>query len=333
MKKPKAILISDIHYNLKTMHVADEAVRRAIVLSNNFKVPLIVCGDTHDSKANIRAECMNAMIETFALADMQPWVLVGNHDKVNEKSQEHALNFFGGIAVIVDQPKYYSDLGINFIPYQHDPKFFKKCLIKDAINIVHQGLSGSNSGEYIQDKSAVLIKDVAGHRIISGHYHTRQTIKLPKSGQWDYVGNPYTLTFAEANDPAKGFQILYDDGSLEFVSTNLRRHVILNVEQSNDDAWQITGKIPLEDVRDRDIVWVKMKGSKEQLANKTKDHVSKMLYPLKNFKLDLIPTTSEVSKVKTIHKTKPDQLDAIIDGLTDVSEERKLALKDKWKGL
>jgi DNA repair exonuclease SbcCD nuclease subunit len=327
---PIAVLCSDVHYNLQTLPLADAAMRQAITKANELKVPLIVAGDLHDTKANIRGECMNAMIDTFALADIQPYVLVGNHDKINEKSEANSLNFLGGLAVIVDKPQFHPTLNINFIPYQHDTAYFVP--IEGSINIVHQGLKGTNAGEYIQDKTAVGGGEACGCRIISGHYHSRQTIDLPNGGKWDYIGNPYTLNFAEANDPQKGFQILYDNGSLEFVPTRLRRHVVLNVEKANDDAWQITGKVPLEDVREQDLVLIKMRGTKEDLANKTKDHVRKMLYPVKNFKLDLIPINElcQVSVAKNL--TLPQQLDETIDKL-QVTSDRKQKLKNLWKGL
>lgn len=66
--KPEAVLISDIHYNIQTLPLADAAVNMAITKANQLGVPLIVCGDLHDTKANLRGECVNAMLETFSRA-------------------------------------------------------------------------------------------------------------------------------------------------------------------------------------------------------------------------------------------------------------------------
>lgn len=351
MTKPKsiAVLISDIHYNLQTLPLADAAMRQAIAKSNELKVPLIVAGDLHDTKANLRAECVNAMLATFALADIQPYVMCGNHDSINEKSQEHALNFLDGLVTIVDEhliiPDTVEGTDIELIAYHNDTDKLKLRLKKSQDAgyfrpiIMHQGIQGSNSGEYIQDRSAITKDDVKDLRVISGHYHARQDIKTGRPqkgalGLWSYIGNPYTLNFGEANDPAKGFQILHDDGTLKFVRTNLRRHIILNVEKANYDYWQITGKVPLEDVQDKDLVWVKMTGSKEDLVGMNKTKVAKILFPLSNFKLDLIPTTyNNLCKAKPIHKTKEEQLDHTIDSMADVSTDRKQSVKDLWKGM
>ena len=40
MKKPVAVIISDVHYSLKTLELADAAMRLAIAKANNLDVPV-----------------------------------------------------------------------------------------------------------------------------------------------------------------------------------------------------------------------------------------------------------------------------------------------------
>jgi DNA repair exonuclease SbcCD nuclease subunit len=328
MSEPIAVLISDVHYSLKTLELADAAMRQAIDKANSLGVQLIVAGDLHDTKANMRAECMNAMLNTFAMANVQPYVLVGNHDKVHEKSIDNSLNFLGGLAVIVNVPQFHPFLDINLIPYQADLAGFIPAEV--SINIVHQGFLGANAGEYIQDRTAVDAGKVQGCRIISGHYHARQTIKLPKKGKWDYIGNPYTLSFAEANDPEKGYQILYEDGSLEFVPTRLRKHVIIN-------AWQNWDKIEHDSytAAPGDLVWVKFSGKKEFLDAWTKERIAANIGLKGPFRLDLIPDISVFAGDAKASKslTKEEYFDSLIDTSTGVTQERKEVLKSLWKSL
>lgn len=331
MNKAIAVLISDIHYNLQTLSLADAAMRQAVLNANSLEVPLIVAGDLHDSKANIRAECINAMQETFAMAEIHPIVLRGNHDAINEKSEEHALNFLAGLAKIVVQPM---NEGLYYIPYQHDTnklKTYLKTLPKDSLVIMHQGLSGSASGEYMQDKTAISPKDVAGLRVISGHYHTRQTIKLPKNGKWDYIGNPYTLNYAEANDPEKGFQILYDDASLKFVPTNLRKHIVQEYKASELAREATKPTRPNKTNRD-DLIWIKVSGTKEELAQLNKEYIQNKLVLSSSFKLDLIPDSIEAAANRPKLQTQQEILDSTISKL-DVTDKRKQTLKDLWKSL
>ena len=321
--KPVAVLISDVHYNIQTLQVADAAMKLALEKADDLHVPLVIAGDLHDSKANLRGECVNAMLKTI-IGLTRPYLLVGNHDKINEKSEEHSLNFLSGQTLLIDEPRYAKALNAHLIPYQPDVEFLKsylKTIPPRSTLIMHQGIVGSKAGDYIQDKSAITSEDVAGHRVISGHYHTRQDIVLPDGGLWSYIGNPYTLGFGEANDPPKGFQVLYNDGSLEFIPTNLRKHVI----------WNETAGVNTDQpsVNENDLLWIKISGTKEQLASITKRSI-----PLSMpFRLDLIPidTTTQAPAAKSL--SKGELLDSLIDSLSNTSDLRKLRLKTLWKDL
>ncbi len=328
--KPKAVLISDIHYNVHTLALADAAMRQAIAKANELQVPLIVAGDLHDTKANLRGECINAMLETFKLCNQKPYILVGNHDRINEKSFEHSLNFLQACANIIDGADRIKD-GPYLIAYQHNPDICRailKACNTGAVVIMHQGLSGSNMGDYIQDKSAITPEDVAGMRVISGHYHTRQTIPLPKGGIWNYIGNPYTLGFGEANDPPKGYQILMEDRALEFVPTSLRRHVVYNFPQP------AVGGAALS-CSSEDLLWVKVSGTKEYLANYNKRVINEVLNISFPYRLDLIPIET-LADTQIEHKDtqkQEDVLDSLIDSMANTSTERKERLKQTWKDL
>lgn len=327
---PVAILISDIHYNVNTLSIADSATRQAVNRANELNVPIISCGDMHDSKANLRGECVNAIIETMKLCKVKPYVLVGNHSRLNEKSKQHALNFLEPYCIIVDEPMDMPLTGAHGIPYYHDPdelRSYLKTISKSSTLIMHQGLTGSKSGDYIQDKSAIRPEDVAGMRVISGHYHTRQYIPLPGGGLWSYVGNPYTLNFAEANDPSKGYQILMDDGTLEFVPTNLRKHVVIELEANQDLK---SAKLP--DITLEDLVLVKLKGTKTQLSNINKQDI-RLDLGLGDFRLDLIPTDTTISSTTEKPLSQNELLDSMIDRLNDSGEDQKIRLKELWKGL
>jgi len=343
MSRPIAVLISDVHYNINTLPLADKAMRMAINKANELSVPLIVAGDLHDTKANLRGECVNAMIETFSLLENDAFILRGNHDSINEKSQENALSFLEkrDREVEWDDESYKTNItvinkGARFtnviackgnslwlIPYQHDINQLKielKKVEKDAVVIMHQGLTGSNMGDYIQDKSAITVNDVAGLRVISGHYHNRQTIDLPDGGTWDYIGNPYTLSFGEANDPPKGFQILYDDGSLEFVPTNLRKHGVITAIMTNNILYTEGAG----NVKDGDLVWVKC-------FDKTPRQVIQDRTGIKEFKLTYEGKT-EVKVIQPKNLTQTEILDSIINNL-DKSETDKARLTNLWRSL
>lgn len=331
MSKPIAVLISDVHYSLPTLELADAAMRQAIAKANELEVPLIVAGDLHDTKANLRGECVNRMIDTFSELLEPCYILRGNHDQINEKSEEHSITFLSLLAcvVIVDEPLLTPLVAPNMtmIPYHHDPDELRDVLgrvSKGSTLIMHQGITGSNSGDYIQDKSAITPADVAGFRVISGHYHSRQTIELPDGGSWSYIGNPYSLNYGEANDPEKGYQILMSDGSLEFAPTNLRKHVIVTIESG---LWE-----GISEIKEGDLVWCKVKGTKEYLQSITRSFVRDIILEQDiDFRLTLEPTDLDL-KAPTKTLTQGELFDNLIDSI-DTSLETKTRLKTTWKSL
>lgn len=349
MNKPVAVLISDVHYNLQTIQLADAAMGQAIDKANTFRVPLIVAGDLHDTKANLRGECIKAMIAAVKKCESPPYFLPGNHCKIHEKSDDHSLEFLRPYGSIIDYLPQSSLYKIGYlIPYQHDItklRAYLKTLPKGSQLIMHQGLNGSNSGEYFQDPTALSKEDVSDFRVISGHYHNRQTIKcrvLPRCiggsfsaikkehaihdrgiGTFDYIGNPYTLNYGEANDPEKGFQVLMSDGSLEFVPTNLRKHQVIEIP-IDDLAFMSYSHKP------GDLLWLKVKGTREELQKVTKDLVRHYNKIQDDFKLDLIFDESPAIPELTKTLTNEDLLDSLIDS-TDNSDERKAGLKELWR--
>lgn len=333
MSKPVAVLISDVHYNINTLEVADKAMRIAITKANELAVPLIVCGDLHDTKAHLRGECVAAMIDTFKTCLHAPFVIRGNHCSINEKSKDTSLRFLDPYVYLINDVYLleFKNFTSYVIAYNHDLddlRSYLKTLPKGSNIIMHQGIQGSNAGEYFQDKSALRPEDVSGFRIISGHYHTRQTIALPDGGSWDFVGNPYTLNFAEANDPPKGSQVLYDDGSLEFIPTNLRKHVI--IEATIDSTTMHMEKYPPK--TEEDLVWFKLKGPQDQLTVHSKKTIGDKFFLPENYRLELIPTEQKGDiDIKSISQTKEQVLDGLIDSLSNTTVVQKQRLKSLWK--
>jgi len=324
--KPIAVLISDVHYSLKTLELADAAMRQAIQKANELELPLIVAGDLHDTKANMRAECINAMLATFKMADQLPIVLVGNHDRINEKADAHSLEFLSKHAQIINRFRYPKShtrfFNVHFAAYHHDLNSLREQLhntTSGSIVIMHQGLQGSDSGDYFQDPTALRHEDVAHLRVISGHYHRRQDIDTGKGNIFSYVGNPYTLGFGEANHPAKGFQILNSDGSLTFVPTNLRRHVILTIKGQLSSSGQIMSE---------DLVWVKAD------PGYTKEQAAEELHLDGDFKFEIVADEQKADTERLDTKESPEAiLDGMIDSLSNTSSEQKERLKTAWKGL
>lgn len=336
-RRPIAVLTADVHYNQNTLLIADAAMRQAIAKANELGVPFIVAGDLHDTKAILRGECVKTMISTFETAEVPVYVIVGNHCKINEKSDDHSLEFLRPFVTrIVDSPVHLTratsgdNLDSWLLPYYSDSASLQAVLDtlpKDSRLIMHQGLQTAYMGHYVVDKTSLPTEAFADFRVISGHYHKAQDIKCgrPRKGAvglFSYIGNPYSLSFGEAQDGSKGFQVLYDDGLMEQVPTNLRKHVV--VETHVNELIYEYGLDP------KDLLWLKIKGPKSELAKLKKKELGDKLLGHSNFKLDLIATDSNKIEDKADGLQDTEVLDMLIEAMPDSADQRSY-LKQLWR--
>lgn len=325
MSKPIAVLISDVHYSLSTYKIADQAFRAAIDKAAELNVPLIDCGDLTNDKAILRGEVVNTLIETMEYAktkNVDVTLIVGNHSLINEKSSEHTLNFLEPYCQIVSTSTQLTQLGYSCfsIPYCYSNEQFHetlRSLHNPKLLITHQGYLGAQMGDYIKDTSSIDPELVKNFTVFSGHYHRHQTI-----GTVTYVGNPYTLSFGEANDPPKGFLVLNDDYTFERIILNLRKHVILEVNAN--DLYTRSHSVSPED-----LVWVKVRGTETELKKIKKQELGELLLGHSNFKLDLIYTDSKPLETKSDTMTGHQIFDALIENKGENVEE----LKRLWRTL
>lgn len=330
-KRPICVGISDVHYRVDTLKLADAAMRQAIEKAVELRLPLVVFGDLNDTKALIRGEVANALIETMQYAksnDVLVVVLTGNHDMLNEKSEANSLEFLRPYCEVVSRTDRFplSGVHIAWIPYQCRADYFIAALKRTATSgdlvFCHQGMLGADMGGYMQDHSAITPKDVENFTCISGHYHKHHTV-----GTLTYIGNPYTLTFGEANDGPKGFQIIYSDGSMEMVESSLRRHRVIDVKCSELHELPHLDKYMLGD-----LIWLKLHGTAAELEDITKADMVELL-GRHSFKFDKIVEASEqVVAGKVAGKTDGEVMDVLIDESKE-SPAFKKSVKALWREL
>lgn len=332
LNKPVAVLISDPHFTPNTLELATTAFRMAQAEAMMLNVPLVVAGDTLDTKAILRGECVNRLIEVFTdpyCRAPKTYVLVGNHDLLNEKGSAHSLEFLTPYVSVVDTACICVDEKLYLIAYQTDSDQMLKKLSNTPAGyavICHQGVVGAKMGHYTRDTTSLPPEAFADFRVISGHYHARQDIDTGKGNTFSYIGNPYTQNFGEANDPEKGFQILHDDGTLEFVPTKLRKHVIIEIDV---DVLPY-GEMP---VSTGDLIWLKLHGPKSALDAVDKKQLGLSEFGTENYKLDLIPTDNTSVQVESVKDlTESELFDKLIDS-TSESDDVKTYQKMLWRAV
>jgi DNA repair exonuclease SbcCD nuclease subunit len=318
MSKPTAVLISDTHYTVASLEVADTAYTAAIDEAARLKVPLIDAGDLTNDKAILRGEVVNRLIKRMKYAmlkDVPVYLIVGNHSLINEKGAEHTLGFLSPYANVIDAP--FRVKNMVLIPYMSQPPTSFE-FAKGTILIMHQGFLGAKMGEYIQDKSSISPELVKDYTVLSGHYHTHQTI-----GTVTYVGTPYTTSFAEANDPPKGILILNEDGTYTRKILNLRKHAVINLT--------LDAPYDLPQINQDDLVWVKLHGAASELQKINKKELGTKL-GLKDYRLELIPTKVDSEPQNRHNQNMSPQalLDDLIDKMAE-KDEFKAAIKSLWR--
>ncbi len=333
--KPVAVLISDVHYSVATLPVADAAMRQAFAHAGKLSVPIIIAGDLLDGKSIMRGECVNAIIGLLRSTDVQVMALVGNHDKLNEKGDAHSLEFLRPYARVIDTPTHMPSIGSWLVPYFSDSDKLLQFLHEEVFAndtrrlIMHQGLKGAAMGDYIVDRTSMDPSVFDGLRVVSGHYHRAQDIKCGKTGLWSFLGSPYTVTYTEASDGPKGFRVLYEDGTLKSVPTNLRKHVI--IETTTDMLTQADehGTDPFEMPNPCDLVWLKVRGPYSELEALNKRDLAKMM-GVQSFRFDKQPTDEAQVKLKVEEMTGEQMLDSLIMQ-SEETPAQKAALKSLWR--
>lgn len=331
MPKQIAVLISDIHFNINTLNLASKSLKAAIDKSNELKIPLIIAGDLNDTKAIIRAEVANSIIEILKTSKQKVIILVGNHDLVNEKMTDNGLNYLKPYALIANEPGFLLEEKVMVIPYYSNADILKeyvKYIIPGTLAVMHQGFKGAFMGDYIQDKTSLSPEEVSHLSVFSGHYHRHQTLCSTKEkeahkqvfgkGTITYIGSPYTVTFGEANDGPKGFLVVNEDGSFTREILELRKHII--VERNPENALD-----PVENYKTGDLLWVKVRGEESKLNT-----INKTDFIYKDFKLDLIPEDKIKTNIQVDTLSNSEIMDKLIDNVKD-SEEHKKYLKSLWR--
>jgi hypothetical protein len=228
------------------------------------------------------------------------------------------------------------------LPYYSDSEALRRDLAeipKGSTVIMHQGLQTAYMGTYVQDKTSLPPSAFADYRVISGHYHAAQDIECGPLGSnhvglFSYVGNPYTLNYGEAQDPPKGYAILYSDGYLERIALNLPRHRVYSFYSVAELYARINQGTPLA-VNSEDKIWIKVEDYKTTLAKLDKKTIGEVTGLGLNFKfdaisLDLDPTDATKQNNELSKLTDERLLDSIIES-TNLPNEDKVDLKALWR--
>ena len=256
------VAISDVHISLKNLTVATQVLKQALDKARELKIPLFIAGDLNDTKALMRSEWVEVLIQLFGqeFKDIPIYILVGNHDLNNKNSDQNSLNFLNLIpnVTVIDKTSCltFGEVEFGVIPYMPTKEGFLAASesIVSKYLLCHQGFMGAFMGDYVVDESSVdpkLLKDFK--QVYSGHYHKHQRVE----DNIMYFGSPFTVNFGESKQEKFIWVVekVADGLNAKPILTNVRRHVQFTVEED-------TG-LKMPDIKPDDLVKIIRKGTKE----------------------------------------------------------------------
>lgn len=273
MKKAVAILSTDKHIAPRNLTEMYDLFRQEIILAKERNITNIIwLGDIFNSRESQRQEVLtflsNVLVE-YKKAGLEIYCLPGNHDKTDYNSYDSFLDCFvlAPHFHLLKKASCFELGGIKFdsVPFFNEEKWveeFSKIPKKIAGQILlsHIAVDGSINNDGSKVGSENIKPPMFSHykSVFLGHYHNAQQVgkniwHLPSTRQ---------NNFGEDNE--KGFTVLYDDFSTEFVKSKFTEFVKFRIdlsESSIEEAMELAKTIEKENAR----ITFEFQGSEDKL--------------------------------------------------------------------
>lgn len=256
-------IVGDPHLSKKNIIIMRELCGTIERLQNN----VIWLGDMLNNKSIVQSKCLNFWVKYFRTSTLEHVVLVGNHDKHENRSYEHSLEPLKDLSnvIIVDGVTNIFQKNLFCLPYIHDLKEMRANLEElplDSVLFCHTDLHGFDYGNGITNNGNLKLNDFKKFKkVISGHYHSQQHKK-----NLTYLGTPFSHSFGESDQ--EKYIGVYDDvtNEMDLIKTNLPQHRTIEVDCDSTKELSYT-LIP------KDIYRFILKGSVENIKNFPKKQV------------------------------------------------------------
>lgn len=225
IKKSKVAIFSDLHLgiygNSESWHrVALEWAKWIAKELNQKKIKdILFLGDFFHNRSEISVQTIHVASQILdMLSEFNIIMIVGNHDAFyKNRSDIHSLALLNGHKnlTIVDKNLTISefDKELLFVPWNSELSDGKFDYIFGHFEI--QNFKMNNFKVCDHGMSSMDFLASRTDTVFSGHFHHRNTKKY-NEGSIHYVGNTFSMDFADAGN-IKGYYILdIEDGELEF---------------------------------------------------------------------------------------------------------------------
>lgn len=261
MKEAIAILSTDKHITPRNLSEMYDLFKQEIILAKELNVSNIIwLGDIFNSRESQRQEVLtffsNILID-YKNAGLEIYCIPGNHDKTDYNSYDSFLDCFilAPHFHLLKEANSFTLGGVKFdsVPFFNEEKWleeFNKIPKKEAGQILlsHIAVDGSVNNDGSKVSSEKIKPSMFSHykSVFLGHYHNAQQVSknifhLPSTRQ---------NNFGEDNE--KGFTILYNDFSTEFIKSKFIEFEKFHIDLDNssvEEAMELAKTIEKENVR------------------------------------------------------------------------------------
>lgn len=273
MKHPLALLMNDLHISKDNILEFEKNWDEALGLCKKFDIEdIIIGGDVFTARAAQTLSVLLSVQKCYTKAHKNGLYLTiaeGNHDKVNQELIEgynHLFSSYDGVDVVNDFKIVLwegCDIAIAVMSYfpekgsfksrldeLKDSLSYKKISLADTILYIHEEIDGC-LGSFDTGNSCSQSWFDGFKAVLVGHIHNRLVLR---NTNIEYIGSSRQNNFGE--DEEKGYTIVYDDGSYEFVQNQVNtRYKNIEVDYKDldsldiehDDRYKIKLKIHCKD--------------------------------------------------------------------------------------
>lgn len=249
-KFPCALLFNDIHVSKDNIPEFQKNWDEAIKICQERDIAdIVIGGDLWQSRSAQTLDTLLAVRDAIIKAqnaNIHLTIAEGNHDLVDQEAllgYSHIFQGYKDVDVVGDYTiiDFTDNLSLYVMSYFPENGSFSQRLKeivtgddfdsqRTNILYVHQGIRGGLAQPSEDELPTSIFKDFDA--VLVGHYHDRKKIA---GTAIEYIGSSRQHNFGE--DEEKGYTVLYDDGSYEFIKNEVNiRYKNIAVDFSEIDS-------------------------------------------------------------------------------------------------
>lgn len=226
------MLINDIHVPHDNIAEFSKNFAEAVQICKDRKIQeIVIGGDLWQSRSSQPLNTLMAVrdaILSATTAGIYVTIAEGNHCKVDQESvlgYSHIFSGYKNVEVVDDYSVIELDPGVLLFVMSYFPEDgsfparladIEATLSPDDYNMlyIHEGINGALATPAAHELPTHIFRQF--NAVLVGHYHDRCKIK---GTNIEYIGASRQHSFGE--DEEKGYTIVYNDGSYEFVKNQV----------------------------------------------------------------------------------------------------------------